>query len=609
MASSFASNTDALKRWSCGEESAPLPPVDRIREVHIYDFDNTLFKTPVPSRKLWYASCIGRFMNPHCFHGGGWWHDPSILAATGDGVELEEPRAWGKWWNEKVVELSRMSIAQPDALSVLLTGRGGPRFADLVRRIIKSKGLEFDMTCLKPDVQSRPFKSTMDFKQNLIRAVLQTYSSAEKLTIYEDRPKHVHQFRSFLEDVARELAYHDSLPRQLQFNVVQVPESDSSLDPATEAREIQRMINEHNDAIMTGAAHEKACPMTLKKLVFMIFYSIQTSDYKRLLALVPGLNSQAQSSGRIVIATGSISDDEIAGLGGVGNAILFRATDIGTVDGEIIAVRVEPVDKAIKVRPRTTPHPTVILSLRRDSRPTVVRDIRHWKSLPPDKQLEFRATLREHYRLDITNVSNDPNGRRAGENDAPHGGYSTQKGDFSKQAAKPSGASPERSTYYDHPHNARGGAPGNHHHDGRQWNAPHSNYQPRHYHQQYNARGGIPTRPAAASRGSYHHPRDSPHRSLHHHHHHHHLAANGGARGYSAQARGRGGGGDRGGVGARGGGRVGTPRGGMGRGGRGGGPGGYARGGGRGGYRSLDDVGGAYTGPRKERNGDMYNDY
>jgi hypothetical protein len=31
----------ALKRWSCRSEDKDLPPVDRIRHIHIYDFDNT----------------------------------------------------------------------------------------------------------------------------------------------------------------------------------------------------------------------------------------------------------------------------------------------------------------------------------------------------------------------------------------------------------------------------------------------------------------------------------------------------------------------------------------------------------------------------------------
>ena len=43
-------------------------------------------------------------------------------------------------------------MQQKDALNVLLTGRAEAAFGDLLKRMTKSKGLEFDMICLKPEV-------------------------------------------------------------------------------------------------------------------------------------------------------------------------------------------------------------------------------------------------------------------------------------------------------------------------------------------------------------------------------------------------------------------------------------------------------------------------
>lgn len=40
---------------------------------------------------------------------GGWWHNLSILSATGEGIEKEEPRAWEGNWNENVVELMSLT--------------------------------------------------------------------------------------------------------------------------------------------------------------------------------------------------------------------------------------------------------------------------------------------------------------------------------------------------------------------------------------------------------------------------------------------------------------------------------------------------------------------
>ncbi len=80
---------------------------------------------------------------------------------------------------------------QADALTVLLTGRAESRFADLIKRIIASKKLSFDMICLKPETgpTGQHFRSTMNFKQVLLEDLVNTYRDANELKVYEDRPK------------------------------------------------------------------------------------------------------------------------------------------------------------------------------------------------------------------------------------------------------------------------------------------------------------------------------------------------------------------------------------------------------------------------------------
>ena len=63
----------------------------------------TVFQTPLPNPQLWNGSTIGFLQMYECFVNGGWWHDPSILSATGDGIDTEEARGWRGWWNEQVV--------------------------------------------------------------------------------------------------------------------------------------------------------------------------------------------------------------------------------------------------------------------------------------------------------------------------------------------------------------------------------------------------------------------------------------------------------------------------------------------------------------------------
>ena len=89
------------------------------------------------------------------------------------------------------VDLVKLSIEQEDALTVLLTGRAEHTFAELIRRIVASKKLAFDMICLKPEVgpSNQRFRSTMLYKQALLEDIMYTYQDADQIRVYEDRPK------------------------------------------------------------------------------------------------------------------------------------------------------------------------------------------------------------------------------------------------------------------------------------------------------------------------------------------------------------------------------------------------------------------------------------
>ena len=84
-----------------------------------------------------------------------------------------------------------MSMKQDDALTVLLTGRAEHNFADVIKRIVASKNLVFDMICLKPQAgpSNQKFTSTMKYKQAILEDLVLTYKDANEIRIYEDRPK------------------------------------------------------------------------------------------------------------------------------------------------------------------------------------------------------------------------------------------------------------------------------------------------------------------------------------------------------------------------------------------------------------------------------------
>ncbi|KAI0114238.1 hypothetical protein F4776DRAFT_666902 [Hypoxylon sp. NC0597] len=392
----------ALSRWSILDKK--LPPVDKIRAIHVYDFDNTLFQTPLPNPKLWNMQTLGQLGSPDIFINGGWWHDPRILAATGEGVEQEEKRAWNGWWNEKIVELVRLSMKQSDALCVLLTGRSEQGFSQLIKRIVASKALEFDMIGLKPAVgpNNERFSSTMNFKQVFIRAMLETYKMANEIRIYEDRPKHVDGFRDFLADYNAQLVSAGKSP--ITAEVIRVAELSTTLDPVVEVAEVQHLINIHNALARKRGGDGRAKPLAIRKTVFFTSYMIQPADTKRLIALlnsmVPEVDDLKYLANTILITPRPCPKHILERIGGMNSRMKWGVTDIGSYQSNLWAVRVRPVPANAKFH-TDNPSPSVVLGLRRGARPPDVNKIRHWQPIPAEKSFVFETTVGEKVMLRI----------------------------------------------------------------------------------------------------------------------------------------------------------------------------------------------------------------
>ncbi|KAI2467357.1 hypothetical protein F4781DRAFT_433489 [Annulohypoxylon bovei var. microspora] len=398
----------ALSRWSILDKK--LPPVDGISTIHVYDFDNTLFQTPLPNPKLWNAPTIGQLGSPDIFINGGWWHDSRILAATGEGVEQEEQRAWKGWWNEKIVELVRLSMKQDDALCVLLTGRSDQGFSQLIKRIVKSKGLEFDLIGLKPAIgpNQERFQNTMNFKQIFLKAVMGTYSASNEMRIYEDRQRHVEGFRDFLASYSKQLVVRGLSP--LKGEVIPVAELSTTLDPVVEVAEVQHLINDHNNAVGKGGKDKRTARMAIKKAVFFTSYMVQPADSKRLLsllkAMVPDVKDLKNLANTILITPRPCPQHILDKIGGLNSKMKWEVTDLGSYQSNLWAARVRPVP-ANATYHTDNQSPSVVLGLRRGTRPPDVNKIRHWQPVPADKTFIFETTVGEKVMLRIEREDQD----------------------------------------------------------------------------------------------------------------------------------------------------------------------------------------------------------
>ncbi|KAI3325715.1 hypothetical protein HD806DRAFT_491072 [Xylariaceae sp. AK1471] len=394
----------ALSRWSI--LSTQLPTADKISTIHVYDFDNTLFQTPLPNPKLWNGATLNRLGSPDIFVNGGWWHDSRILAATGDGVEREEPRAWNGWWNEKIVELVQLSMKQKDALCVLLTGRSERGFSELIKRIVKSKGLEFDMIGLKPEVgpNSERFKSTMLFKQAFLKAVMETYKQAQEIRIYEDRPKHVAGFKEFLEEYNERQQGLRGQPTRgpITADVIQVADISTNLDPVVEVAEVQHLINNHNAIVGERLKRGRSERLAIRKTVFFTSYMIKPEDTKRLIALVaPHFEGDVKyQANAIIITPRPCPSDILEKIGGMHAKMQWGVTGIGSWDNNLWAVSLQPVPASASYH-TDSGTPSVVIATRRAARPSDVNKIQQWQPIPPEKAFAFETEVGEKVMLRI----------------------------------------------------------------------------------------------------------------------------------------------------------------------------------------------------------------
>ena len=395
-----------LKRWSC--HSRDLPPVSQVKALHVYDFDNTLFMSPLPNPKLWAGQSIGFLQTQECFVNGGWWHDQRILEATGEGIEKEEPKAWEGWWNEQIVNLVDLSIQQKDTLTILLTGRGEDNFADLIKCIVASKKLSFDMICLKPQAgpNNQRFGSTMMYKQAILKDLVHTYKDADEIRVYEDRPKHTKAFRDFFEALNKTLLSPTApTPRKpITAEVVQVVDAATTLDPVVETAEVQRMINNHN-AVISSRPTSRDSRYEIKRTVFYTGYLVTPSDTTRLLTLINLPSGMPESevkflANSILITPRPCEPSILERVGGIGSKQTWQVTGTAIYESKIWAARVAPVPPN-SVFHTDNPVPIVVLALSKGARPIDANRIHNWQPVSAEKQFIFQTVVGEKAQLRV----------------------------------------------------------------------------------------------------------------------------------------------------------------------------------------------------------------
>jgi len=143
-------------------------------ELHIYDFDGTLFRSP-PVPAAW---------------DGGWWSDPASLLPP---CVPEKPSP--AWWISPTVESAKQSISNSNVFAIMMTGRkDASAFRYRVPELLKQKGLNFDAVHL-----AQGSSNSLMGKIKTIGKYLKLYPDIDTVRIWDDRWSHLIEFRSALE--------------------------------------------------------------------------------------------------------------------------------------------------------------------------------------------------------------------------------------------------------------------------------------------------------------------------------------------------------------------------------------------------------------------------
>lgn len=153
--------------------------------INIFDFDGTIFNSPNPSRDIWDSKTFGKLMSSPKQGGYGWYQNT---------LTLDDKYIVNSTFNEDVLSEVRKSMAEPDSITVLLTGRTTD-YSDMVQAIVMREGLEFDEFGFKPTGER---VTTFNFKTDFIENLVDAYDGIE-VNLWDDRIKHVNRFREWME--------------------------------------------------------------------------------------------------------------------------------------------------------------------------------------------------------------------------------------------------------------------------------------------------------------------------------------------------------------------------------------------------------------------------
>ncbi|TPX33039.1 hypothetical protein SmJEL517_g03976 [Synchytrium microbalum] len=343
-------SSDTVLQVDIGNTASPTR--SNMTKLKIFDFDSTLFRSPLPNPNLWSPELSGLLISDL-----GWFTDPRTLGSPGI---PEEPDM--SWFDPDVVKDALLAIQEPQTtLTVLLTGRRrslyGTRVVDTCLNL-KPDALPFDIFFFKEPHDTEEarirYPNTIHFKLNVLSRLLQAFPTIKHVEFYEDRPKHVEIFE-------RELMSIQSESRISSYDihfVQQAPELEKFLEPKFEQYLVKDLVAKHNARInsvaqspTTGLFSTPSVslmtlirPVEIGEEVTYTGIQLDSASRQALLAAcpMPPLH-HTRPNLHVTLYKGGVDGSELAWIGGLSAQVSLRATRIGSIPDRIVGLVVEIV--------------------------------------------------------------------------------------------------------------------------------------------------------------------------------------------------------------------------------------------------------------------------
>ncbi|KAJ2835992.1 hypothetical protein FBU31_001483 [Coemansia sp. 'formosensis'] len=388
------------------------------KRLSIFDFDNTLFKSPLANPRLWDQRLIGMLQSTDL----GWYQDSRTLSAPY--LQYTDDH-----WIRPIEELVQVESERDDTLVVLLTGRSHHAYRDLVLELISRRPhLRFDIIILKEtltrqsplvsqvgfdtlDTKNPPAPLTFDYKMGVVEDAVAAFPEIKEIAMWDDRAHHCERMQLYLD--ALQLRHAGRISKA---EVYHVPPQTTFMAEDNERKLVYALVHEHNERVAAAAKNRVALgigragdsdPLPVGSLVMKQYASytgviLGRSSRGLLRRNVRCPQNWSSAATHMMLSLGPANPEELDRTLGValGDSVELVVDSIGTIANAVVAVRVSQIrSKSKQLETSALSQEPLYITVAHNApagfRSSYAKNIAHWRPLRSGN-LVLRGVLGEH---------------------------------------------------------------------------------------------------------------------------------------------------------------------------------------------------------------------